>query len=367
VYKQHGFSVSLGLTDGEFDMPGIRESLAGEGVALDSTGCDEHVGDIECYVQTVKERMHATYNTLPFTHMPPHLVIKMAKQAVFWLHSFPRVDGVSDHMSLREIMTGQRLDYARHCRFEYGEYVQTHKQHDSSMTPCTIGALALWPTGNVQGTWYFMSLSTGRVLKQNHATQLPMPHEVIDTVHWMARQQKANPGLVFADRNNVLDDSNDDSDDESYEDSDSDDDDWSQPSGLDEDDHGNYMPPNDGDTGSTDDDPDDPVDDNLADEPSDDESIGDFDIHADDDDDTEPAPEDQGVVNDYSTPTMEEAGVTDDDADDPKLITEESGVPDGEVEPSVDDPSEGTASAEDQGVSDKASVQDADEMDARYG
>jgi hypothetical protein len=131
--------------------------------------------------------MHATYNTLPFTHMPPHLVIEMAKQAIFWLHSFPRVDGVSDHMSPREIMTGQRLDYARHCRFEYGEYVQTHEQHDSSMTPRTIGALALWPTGNAQGTWYFMSLLTGQVLKQNHATQLPIPHEVIDTVHQMAR------------------------------------------------------------------------------------------------------------------------------------------------------------------------------------
>jgi hypothetical protein len=112
VYKQRGFSVSLGLTDGEFNMPGIRESLAGEGVALDSTGRDEHVGDIERYVRTVKERMRATYNTLPFTHMPPHLVIEMAKQAIFCLHSFPRVDGVSDHMSPREIMTGQRLDYA---------------------------------------------------------------------------------------------------------------------------------------------------------------------------------------------------------------------------------------------------------------
>jgi hypothetical protein len=104
--------MSLGLTDGEFDTPGIWESLAGEGVALDSAQRDEHVGDIERYVRTVKERMRATYNTLPFTHMPPRLVIEMAKQAVFWLHLFPRVDGASDHMSPREIMTGQRLDYA---------------------------------------------------------------------------------------------------------------------------------------------------------------------------------------------------------------------------------------------------------------
>jgi hypothetical protein len=104
--------MSLGLTDGEFDTHGIWESLAGEGVALDSTGHDEHVGDIKRYVRTVKEQMHATYNTLPFTHMPPRLVIEMAKQAVFWLHLFPRVNGVSNHMSPREIMTGQWLDYA---------------------------------------------------------------------------------------------------------------------------------------------------------------------------------------------------------------------------------------------------------------
>jgi hypothetical protein len=84
-------------------------------------------------------------------------------------------------------MTGQKLDYARHCRFEFGKYVQTHEEHDSSMTPRTIGALALRPTGNAQGTWYFMSLSMGHVLKRNHATKLPMPHEVIDSMHRMAR------------------------------------------------------------------------------------------------------------------------------------------------------------------------------------
>jgi hypothetical protein len=74
--------------------------------------------------------------------MPAHLLIEMAKQAIFWLHSFPRANGVSHHMSPREIMTGQKLDYARHCRFEFGKNVQTHEEHDSSMTPRTIGALA---------------------------------------------------------------------------------------------------------------------------------------------------------------------------------------------------------------------------------
>ena len=38
----------------------------------------------------------------------------------------------------------------------------------------TIGALALRPTGNVQGGHYFLSLVTGRVLNRAHVTPLTM-------------------------------------------------------------------------------------------------------------------------------------------------------------------------------------------------
>ena len=90
------------------------------------------------------------------------------------------------------------------------------------MEPRTIGALALFPTGNHQGGVYFLSLLTGRVLNRTCATKLPMPNDVIDCVHHMARQQRANHGLIFGDRHqntsvdNYWDDSDDDSDDESY-------------------------------------------------------------------------------------------------------------------------------------------------------
>ena len=90
------------------------------------------------------------------------------------------------------------------------------------MEPRTIGALALFPTGNHQGGVYFLSLLTGRVLNRTCATKLLMPNDVIDCVHHMARQQRANHGLIFRDRHrntsvdNYWDDGDDDSDDESY-------------------------------------------------------------------------------------------------------------------------------------------------------
>jgi hypothetical protein len=159
IYRQAGFKVTMALMDGEFDK--IRGDLADMGIVLNETARDEHVGDIERFIRTLKERIRAIYNTLPFKSVPPRLVIEMAKSCVYWLNAFPNPRGISDTLSPRMIITGQKMDYNRHCKYQFGQYVQTHEQHDNSMAPRTIGALALYPTGNAQGNFYFFSLSSG--------------------------------------------------------------------------------------------------------------------------------------------------------------------------------------------------------------
>ena len=69
VYKRAGFRVTTSLMDGEFEP--MRSDLANLEIALNKTARDEHVGDIERFIHTLKERMWATYNSLPFTNMPP--------------------------------------------------------------------------------------------------------------------------------------------------------------------------------------------------------------------------------------------------------------------------------------------------------
>jgi hypothetical protein len=154
--------------------------------------------------------------------MPARIIIEMAKHAIYWLNAFPHPNGVSNTLSPRTIITGQTIDFNQHCKYEFGQYVQTHEQHDNSMTPRTIGALAMRPTGNARGNSYFFSLSTGRIINRAHATKLPMPDDVIDRVHTLPRCQKANPSLVFLDRNQMPDvmandyDDDDDADDSDY-------------------------------------------------------------------------------------------------------------------------------------------------------
>jgi hypothetical protein len=216
VYKHAGFHVTTALMDGEFEA--MCGDLADIGIALNEAARDEHVGDVERFIRTfLKERMRAIYNMLPFTNMPPRLVIEMAKHTVYWLNAFPHSSGVSDTLSPRTIITGQTVDFNRHCKYEFGQYVQTHEQHDNSMAPRTIGTLAaMHPTGNAQGNYYFFSLSTGRIINRSHATKLPMPDDVIARVHALARRQKATPGLVFLDRNQQPNAADDDSDDDDF-------------------------------------------------------------------------------------------------------------------------------------------------------
>ena len=133
--------------------------------------------------------------------MPRCLIIKMVYAANYWLNMFPRKGGISKTLSPYALLTKKTWSYTTHCKLEFGDYVQTHEEHDNSMAAWTIGAIALRPTGNTQGGYFFFSLTTRRVLNQGWWTSLPMPNEVIDRVHRMARQEHGNNGLFFEDRN----------------------------------------------------------------------------------------------------------------------------------------------------------------------
>ena len=200
IYARRGFQVTMALMDGAF--AGLQDVCNQLQITLNTTSQDEHVGDVERYIRTVKECMRGISNTIPFKRMTRNMVMELAKAMVYWLNSVPSNTGVSPTMSPRTIIMGQLLDYHNHCRYEFGEYVQTHKEHDNTLLSCTVGAIALRPTGNQQGGYFFMSLHTGRIINCLHATKLLMPSEVISRVEQLAKAQNMAPSLAFENRDN---------------------------------------------------------------------------------------------------------------------------------------------------------------------
>ena len=359
TYRAGGFIVTHALADGYFEP--YRADLSERGVALNTTSRDEHQGDIERYIRTIKERVRCLHNSVPFKRVPGRMLIEMVKNSVFWRNSFPPEDGVSEHLSPRAIVTGQSVDFHRHCKYEYGEYVQTHEEHDNTMSARTVGALAMRPTGNMQGGHYFFSLATGRIINRVRATKLPMPSEVIDRVHTLARRQNANRGLVFGDRDgNPVD---------------GEDGDWE----WDDDDDSTYAPSDSGSDNNHEDDNDNHDDDQGHDDNDDDDGDDDDDdgyvvgsVDLDDDQDGDAGEGSGGILDNASNPPEQDDAVGSDDNsadgsipsgedDDHEHIVEPAADPEGTT--GVDNPQdlEGTT-----GVGGEQSALE-DEMDERYG
>ena len=195
TYCRRGFRVTTMLADPEFQP---LQAVFGD-ISFNFCSQDEHVPEIERYIQTVKDRTRSGYNSLPFKRLPCIMLIRLIGNAVFWLNAVPPSDGASDTLSPHYLLTGKHLDYHKHVRLEFGVYVQTHKEHTNDMMPRTIGAICLGPSGNEQGRHYFMSLMTGWCLLCDQWTELPMPQDAIRRVGQLGRDQGMPKSLTFAD------------------------------------------------------------------------------------------------------------------------------------------------------------------------
>ena len=112
-----------------------------QGINLNITGRDEHVPEIERFIRTVKERARAVVNTLPFEILPHRLIVEIVYNVMFWINCFPHKDGIHTTLSPRTIVTGSKINYNKHCKLQFGTYVQMHEQHTNSMIPRTSGPL----------------------------------------------------------------------------------------------------------------------------------------------------------------------------------------------------------------------------------
>jgi hypothetical protein len=161
-YAQRGFRITTTILDGQFEL--LQGNLADLKIAPETCGHDNHVPED---IRTLKERVQATYNTLPFQRVPAQMVIELIHYCTFWLNAFPHTEGMSDVLSPHAIVSGLSINYTKHCCIEYGAYAQVYKDHDNTMAPCTTGAIAMQPTGNTQGSYNFFHLITSCLLNPN--------------------------------------------------------------------------------------------------------------------------------------------------------------------------------------------------------
>ncbi|KAG7347353.1 reverse transcriptase RNA-dependent DNA polymerase [Nitzschia inconspicua] len=204
MYENRGFTVTDIHTDNEFEC--LCADVAP--IVLNVTAADDHVGEVERSIRTIKERVRAAVNGMPYRRLPNLMIRELVRGVVTALNILPARDGVSADMSPRTIVSGlPNPDYTQ-MKLEFGSYVQVYDdpRPTNRTNPRTIGAIALNHTGNAQGDYHFMSLVTGSRISRAQYTPLPITDEVIAAVEGMAAGQ-GHPvigpdGLLFEWRPN---------------------------------------------------------------------------------------------------------------------------------------------------------------------
>ncbi len=148
---------------------------------------------------TIKERTRGLLATLPFKHIPWRMKIKFIYFIVLWLNAFPVKSGISSTFSPRKLLVWWKLDYKKHCQVLPGMYCEVHNKPSplKMMTPCTHEAMALGPTGNMQGSMKFYSLDTGWVLKKCSFMPIPMPDRIIAKINNIGAKEKQGRTFCF--------------------------------------------------------------------------------------------------------------------------------------------------------------------------
>jgi hypothetical protein len=121
-------------------------------------------------------------NTLPFNKNATFDFDRVdISRGTLAFNAFLLKSGVSANLSPRELVIRHKLDFAKHCQVQFGSYCKVHDKPmlTNSMTMRTTPAIVLGPTGNLQGTYNFFSLETGKKIKQPKFTPYPMPDLVI--------------------------------------------------------------------------------------------------------------------------------------------------------------------------------------------
>ena len=112
------------------------------------------------------------------------------------LNNLPADDGISDDLSPASLVLGTpSIDFNTFNDVRFGTYVMAYNRTEPTSSQESRGtpAIALYPSGNAQGTWYYMSLETGARIHRYHHHVLPLSQDVINKVHEIAAAEGQTP------------------------------------------------------------------------------------------------------------------------------------------------------------------------------
>ena len=176
--------------DGEFKsmMDKVSDDMD---ITMNYTNAQDHSSQAERNNRVIKESFRTGLHRTGYKTIPKLMIIELAELCAERLNMFPAKHGMSSYYSPEAIVTQKALDFNKHCKYSFGEYVQAHHENlnTNDMKERTIDAIYLCPNNNMQGGHVCMNLSTGKRITRNKITPVPLSEVVKNRVEQMAVDQ----------------------------------------------------------------------------------------------------------------------------------------------------------------------------------
>ena len=189
--------------DSEFDtLIGLVKDDMGLGFV--PCGQGEHVKRAERNNWTIAGNIRAIFHSLPCKAYPKTMTRHATMIAAANFNHFPAKGGVSSCCSPHVILGKKPLNYAKHCKHNFGSYVQGFHENFPSNTQRqrTVSGVHLRPVANSLSAHKIMNLETGLPNRVVKVTDSPITDHVIQAVNAVAAEQGIK-SLKIESRNKV--------------------------------------------------------------------------------------------------------------------------------------------------------------------
>jgi len=107
------------------------------------------------------------------------------------LNMFPAKHGISSIFSPNVLMKQPPIDYNKHLKYLFGEYVQGHldRIQTNDTIERTIDAIYLYPSEQKRGGHVIMNLNTGKHITRAWVTSILMPNSIKEKDEQLAFNQ----------------------------------------------------------------------------------------------------------------------------------------------------------------------------------
>lgn len=181
AYEAKKFVVTLVLSDGEKGISGMLGALNSLGVTLNICSPGQHVPVVENAIKVIKERIRCVLSQLPYT-LPKAFMRYLVLFVIGRLNMVPS-KSTGDYICAREKFLGRKTNIKRDARICFGQLAMipltTDQQTNHVNQPRATYAIALYPTGNLQGGVYFYQLSTNSLTTRERWTDIPMTTDIV--------------------------------------------------------------------------------------------------------------------------------------------------------------------------------------------